>query len=210
MKQHKHHDEIVITIRIGEHEDEPEDECGGGPGPGVDGEPGPIATPFLVIPSAAGDRGQRPIPVSQATANHSIRIMLADPDSTPPPGWTGYYFELSCTVANLGSVPSAGLAEFYVGDQFSYWSPGHEGLTPAEVQTNAQLVGRASFVAPPGTMITVVCPKHWRVDYPGAVAMGGLVQVSDLITDPLVAPFDAVNDRHVARYDAMFNPAYVA
>jgi hypothetical protein len=34
-----------------------------------------------------------------------------------------------------------------------------------------------------------------------AAQQGIVVQVRDLFTDPLTAPFDAVTDRHVARND---------
>ena len=200
-KQHRNHDEIVIKITIREHEEEQEDK---GCGPGGEGGPGPIATPFLVIPYGAGDGGQRPIPVSQAITSQSIQAGI----TTLAPGtpWTDITLRLWCTVANLGAVGSTGLAEFYVGDQFSIWYPGHEGLTPAQVQANAQLVGRASFVVPPGATITVVCPDLWKPGSFEAAQKGILVQITDLITDPLTVPFDAVNDRHVARNDEVMDP----
>lgn len=198
--QHKKHDEIVIKITIREHEDEQENE---GCEPGGEGEPGPIATPFLMIPYGAGDGGQRPIPVSQAITNQGIQSPIVTGISG---GWTDVAFQLWCTVANPGTVGSTGLAEFYVGDQFSIWYPGHEGLTPAQVQANAQLVGRASFVVPPGATITVVCPDLWKPGSFEAAQKGILVQITDLFTDPLTVPFDAVNDRHVARNDEIMDP----
>ena len=78
---------------------------------------------------------------------------------------------------------------------------GHAELTPAEVKADVHLLGRASFTAPPGTVTTVTCPTPWVPGSEKATQQGILVQVRDLFTDPWTAPFDAVNDRHVARND---------
>lgn len=195
----KNHDEIVIKIIIQEHdEDEQEDE---GCGPGEGGGSGPIATPFLVIPAGPGDDGQRPLPLSQAISNQGILSPIVIGLN-----WNDISLQLLCVVSNAGAVGSTGLAEFYVGDQFSIWYPGHEGLTPAQVQANAQLIGRTTFVVPPGATITVACQQLWKPGNFEAAQKGVLVQISDPITDPLTRPFDAVNDRHVARNDEIMDP----
>jgi hypothetical protein len=184
--------------------DEDEDGDGHGKGKGNGGQKGPTATPFLVIPAVAGDNGARPIPVAAATSNMSIQAGIT-PDSGTT--WSQWQVQLSCNVANLGAaVCAAGLAEFYIGQQFSVWNPNHELLTPAQVRASAQLVGRSSFRAPPGGTVTVVCPNLWQPGSPEAAQQGVLIQVYDAVGDYLTAPFDAVSDRHVARFDEVMDP----
>jgi hypothetical protein len=77
----------------------------------------------------------------------------------------------------------------------------HAELTPAEVKAHVQLLGRASFTAPPGAVTTVRCPTPWMPGSYKDAVKGILVQVRDLFTDPWTAPFDAINDRHVGRND---------
>ena len=196
----KDDDELVITIRIREREKEDE----GGDGDG-DGPPSPTATPFLVLPFGAADVGQRPAPAAQALASLAVQALVTNPGA--PQGWSDYAIELSCALTNLGGVASvAALAEFYVGEQFGIWNPAHTGLTPSQVKANAQLIGRASFVAPPGGSINFPCPNLWKPGSANDACKGVLVQVSDFFTDPVVMPFDAINDRHVARNDGLMNP----
>ena len=192
---------VVINIEV---------DCGGtGPGqtcgPGSQGPPQPILTPFLVIPWVTGDDGTRPIPVSSALTNQSIEATITNP--LAPHGWANFEIELSCVVANLGAVASAAaLAEFYVGKAISIWNLGHEGLTPAEVKAETKLVGRVSCAVPAGTSVTVACPVLWKPGKSDLAQQGVLVQVSDLFADPWTAPFDAVDDRHVARNDELMDP----
>jgi hypothetical protein len=79
-------------------------------------------------------------------------------------------------------------------------------LTPAEVQTSTQLIGRGSFTVPPGAAVTVPCPKLWVPRKSDVAQKGVLVQVTDLFADRITAPFDAVGDRHVARNDEVMDP----
>jgi hypothetical protein len=193
---HGEGDEIVITIKVRERSRH------GAGGAGGQGGQGPMATPFLLIPNGPGDTGARPLPVSQALANQGIQAVITNPDSDSR--WT---IQLSCVVSNLGVVASAAaLAEFYVGDQFGIWNPNHQTLTPAQVQANAELVGRTAFIAPPGATTTVLCPNLWSPGSPGEAQQGVLAQMYDLLTDPMTAPFDAVGDRHVARNDGVMDP----
>jgi hypothetical protein len=186
-------DKIVITVEVKERSRR------GAGGAGGQGGQGPMATPFLLIPNGPGDTGARPLPVSQALANQGIQAVLTNPGSD-----TRWAIQLSCVVSNLGVVASAAaLAEFYVGDQFGIWNPNHQTLTPAQVQANAELVGRTAFIAPPGATTTVLCPNLWTPESPRE---GVLAQTYDLLTDPMTAPFDAVGDRHVARNDGVMDP----
>jgi hypothetical protein len=159
-----------------------------------------------VVPSAEGDTGARPIPATQATTNASIQANLTQIVS----GTDQWLMQLSCTVANLGAaVCAVGVAEFYVGDQFSIWNAGHASLTPAQVKANASLVGRAIFRAPAGGSVTVMCPNMWTpvvAADPTQAQKGILVQVYDALTDLLIAPFDALDDRHVGRNDELMDP----
>jgi len=107
----------------------------------------------------------------------------------------------------VGAVASpAAMVEFYTGAAIGVWSAGHDTLTPAQVQADVQLVGRVSATIPPGSAAMVSCPKYWVPGSVHAAEQGVLVQVRDLFTDPLTTPFDAVNDRHVARFDAVMDP----
>jgi hypothetical protein len=192
---------LLLWVKRRQHE-HPKEGNGGGGGPSG----GPIATPFLVIPSATGDTGARPIPVGQAVTNASIQATL-----TVSPGTNQWLIQLSCTVANLGVAgAAAGLAEFYVGDLFSVWNASHESLTSAQVKANAQLVGYVAFLAPAGASTTVACPKLWTptVGSQGSAdaQKGILVQVYDALSDRLTTPFDALLDRHVARNDQLMDP----
>jgi hypothetical protein len=192
-------DKIVITIEVRERSGR-----GAGTG-GNQGGRGPTATPFLLIPNGPTDNGARPLPVSQALANPGIQAVITNPGSTN--GWADFAIQLSCAVSNLGVVGSAAaLAEFYVGDQFGIWNPSHQTLTPAQVQANAELVGRTAFIASPGAATTVLCPGLWTPGSADAAQKGVLAQISDMLTDPVAAPFDGIGDRHVARNDGVMDP----
>jgi hypothetical protein len=208
--RHGRHETIVVNTDCQSVVINIEVDCGGtGPGqtdgPGSQGLPQPIPTPFLVIPSVTGDGGTRPIPVDTAVTNQSIQATITNP--LAPHGWANFEIELSCVVANLGAVASpAAMAEFYVGAAISIWNLGHEALTAAEVKAATKLVGRVSFTVPAGASVTVACPVLWKPGKSDLAQQGVLVQVSDLFTDPWTAPFDAINDRHVARNDELMDP----
>jgi hypothetical protein len=195
-----HHRKIVITIEI---PDCCPDTDGGG---GTQGPPlPPVPTPFLVIPCVPGDSGNRPVAVNLGLASQAIAATIANADTAT--GWNDFEIELSCVVANLGPVASpVALVEFYVGAAIGIWSPGHDTLTPAQVQADVRLVGRASTTIPPGSSVMVTCPSYWVPGSAEAAEQGVLVHISDLFTDPWTSPFDAVNDRHVARNDEIMDP----
>ncbi len=175
---------------------------GGGGGTGGGGSPVPVPTPYLVIPVGPGDTGTRPLPTAAALMNAAIAVTIVGGSS-----FTDYQFQISCQVANLGTVASpAAMIEFYTGAAIGIWNPAHDTLTPAQVQAAVQLVGRASVIVPPGGTATVSCSQNWVPGSAQNAEQGLLVQVSDLFTDPWTAPFDAVNDRHVARFDAIMDP----
>jgi hypothetical protein len=192
---------VVITIEI-------PDCCPGtgtGTNGGTQGPPVPVPTPFLLIPCLQGDPGTRPIPLAQALASQAIQAIIANPED--PAGWADFQIQLSCLVANLGPVASpAAMVEFYTGSAIGIWSAGHDTLTPAQVQADVTLVGRTSVTVPPGSSATATCPAYWVPGSAQAAQQGVLVQVTDLLTDPWTAPFDAVNDRHVARNDEVMDP----
>lgn len=161
----------------------------------------PVPTPFLVIPYLPGDPGARPtIPADKALYSRAIGWRIANPAAAG--GWAEYEIQLTCAVANLGPVASpAAMIEFYTGTAIAIRQMGHATLTPSQVKADVHPLGRASFTAPPGTVTTVTCPKPWIPGSEEAAQQGILVQVRDLFTDQWTAPFDAVNDRHVARND---------
>jgi hypothetical protein len=193
---------VVITVEV--------DSCcapaGSTGGTGTQtGPQGPTAMPFLVIPSVPGDPGVRPLPVDQALNSQAIAATIANADTAH--GWQDFAIQLSCVVANLGAGPSsAGMIEFYVGANISIWNLDHQSLTPAQVQASTQLIGRGSFTVPPGGSVTVQCPKLWVPRKSDVAQKGVLVQVTDLFADRITAPFDAIDDRHVARNDEVMDP----
>jgi hypothetical protein len=176
-------------------------------GKGTDEPPLPLLTPYLVIPCRPGDPGTRPLSPSQVIFSPSqviyseaIGWRVANPAAAG--GWHDFQLQVSCAVANLGPVASpAAMIEFYAGTDIAIRHMGHAELTPAEVKADVNLLGRASFTAPPGTVTTVTCPTPWVPGSADAAQQGIVVQVRDLFTDPWTAPFDPVNDRHVARND---------
>jgi hypothetical protein len=186
-----HHGHHCCSKKCGKH----------GGGKGSNGTyKGPTATPYLLIPSSPTDTGARPIPVAQAVMNNSIQAIITNP--TAANGWASYAVQLTCVVGDLGVMRcAAGLAEFYVGAQFSASNAAHETLTPAQVKANAQLVGYNGFQVPPGGAAVVACQKLWTPGSASAAQKGVLVQAYDFFTDRLTAPFDAIDDRHVARND---------
>jgi hypothetical protein len=168
--------------------------------PATGGPTQPVPTPFLVLPCLPGESGVRPIPADRALYSRAIDWTIANPAA--PGGWADYEIHLSCAVANLGPVASpAAMIEFYTGTAIAIRQTGHATLTPSQVKAGVHPLGRASFTAPPGTVTTVTCPTPWVPGSADAAQQGILVQVRDLFTDPWTAPFDAVNDRHVARND---------
>ena len=50
------------------------------------------------------------------------------------------------------------------------------------------------------------CPNLWTPGSADAAQKGVLAQISDLLTDPMTAPFDGIGDRHVARNDGVLDP----
>jgi hypothetical protein len=159
-----------------------------------------LLTPFLVVPCRPGDPGARPLPASLAFYSNAIGWTVANPAA--PGGWQDFQLRLWCAVANLGPVASpAAMIEFYTGSHVGIRHKGHATLSPADVRAGVQLLGRATFTAPPGAVTTVRCPTAWRPGSYKAALQGVVVQVNDLFTDPWTAPFDAINDRHVGRND---------
>jgi hypothetical protein len=107
----------------------------------------------------------------------------------------GGKYTLRCRVANEGSAGCyAGIAEFRVASpsDLDAWA-GSPRPRPAFAYTG--------FSATPGGSVTVRCPKAWVPNTPDEATNGILVQVYDLLLDPLLKPFDAENDRHLGRRD---------
>ena len=175
--------------------------CAGiGDQPGTGGPTQPVPTPYLVLPYLPGDPGTRPIPADKALYSRAIGWSVVNPAAAG--GWADYEVRLSCAVANLGDVASpAAMIEFYTGAAIDIRHTGHATLTPSQVKAGVRTLGRTSFTAPPGVVTAVACPTPWVPGSADAAQQGILVQVRDLFTDPLTVPFDAVNDRHVARND---------
>lgn len=158
-----------------------EGQKGGGEGPP------PTYSPWLVVRSAPGDTGSRP--VSAGT------VFYACPDigAAPADQWgrvrSGEQVNVSVTVQNLGYATATG-----VRATFSF-AEATGGIVPS----NAQLIGhspRISIAA--GQAETLMCDSPWTPHYIAGSHECLVAEVSCL-ADPLQQTFRADLDRHVGQ-----------
>jgi hypothetical protein len=148
--------------------------------------------PRLVCRAFSGDTGARPLGPGE--------IFYESPDIvvTPPPGEiapvAGRVNRVLVTVTNFGTAPSYGT---FVD---LYWCDPSVGVNLA----NATIVGSASTAVGPGASQTV------GFDWTPVFANNGheclVAQVYDPVADPLAAPFNPVDDRHVAQKNVNLLP----
>ena len=151
----------------------------------------PTATPYLLIRANATDTGVRPL--AGAVAAHSAGIEILDTARnlilTPAAGQS---YHLRATVWNLGATASyAGLADFYV-------APRAEIKVARAGTRTLPAQGHTGFVVRSGESIVVESPNVWTPANATEAQESVLVQVADLLLDPLGKPFDWIGNRHVA------------
>jgi hypothetical protein len=155
---------------------------------------GSTTTPYLVVPASPSDLGDRPLAPYLGFNSVSIELLDNSSSAVVVPASGGAY-TLRFRVANEGTAGCyAGVAEFRVAlpSDLDAWvaSPGpHRAL------------GYTGFVVTPGGSVTIKCPAPWIPNTPTEATSGILVQVYDLLLDPMLQPFDAGNDRHIGRRD---------
>ena len=153
---------------------------------------GPTATPYLVVAADPNDLGNRPISGAEAVHNASVEVIDAGGNIVTQPT-VGATYSLRVRVRNLGATSSyAGVAEFFIAD-------------PATVDAAARGTGTIpifsvdGFTALPDATIIVKCSRNWTPTDATATAASVVVNVYDLLLDPVTHRFDARTDRHVGR-----------
>ncbi len=164
----------------GGHPGEPDDDRG------KDGRVPPV-TPFLLVRYAPTDTGARPVPPgSPFWISPDIWVESSDPSGNPVAGQPN---TMVARVFNLGAFQASPVQVDF------YWGDPSLGLTPASMH----LIGTAWTDVPSLSSVVVPCPVPW---VPVIVNDGhecAIVNVSSWLADPIVAPFDAVADRHVGQ-----------
>ena len=151
-------------------------------------------TPYLVAPAFPGDIGDRPLQPYLGFNSASINVLDQTNTSVVAPS-PGVSHSLRCRVTNQGSAGCfAGIAEFRVAlpDELDAWA-GAPSAQPA--------LGYTGFSVTPGGSVEIRCPKLWTPQTAVEATQSVLVQVYDFLLDPLLFPFDAGQDRHIARRD---------
>ena len=157
---------------------------------------GPTATPYLVVAADPNDLGNRPISGAEAVRNASVEVIDAGGNIVTQPT-VGATYSLRVRVRNLGATSSyAGVAEFFIAD-------------PATVDAAARGTGTIpifsvdGFTALPDATIIVKCSRNWTPTDATATAASVVVNVYDLLLDPVTHRFDARTDRHVGRRNSI-------
>jgi len=150
----------------------------------------PTATPYLVVPSVAGDDGTRPV---QIGSGHAVGVHIVDgAGSVVTTPAAGQAYRLRATVVNRGATASyAGLANFFVDTRANF------KIARAH-QSGPLAQGRTGFVVRSQATITIESPNLWTPADATEAAKGVLVHAFDLLLDPVGNPFDWFGNRHVA------------
>lgn len=144
-------------------------------------------TPFLLIRSAAGDIGSRPLPSGTVfwhspdvwvRSSHGINQPVADEPN-----------QMFCRVSNRGSMDAGWVHIRY------WWANPSLAITEA----SANLVGTADTYLPAGQSRVVECPTPWVpvIENDGHECI--LAEAWCPSLDPLLAPLDPVIDRHAGQ-----------
>jgi hypothetical protein len=178
--------------------------------------------PFLLIRSAPGDHGQRPITAPPGEFEFfsqvpDIWLALGDPSVTPaipaPPQPLGervlaaHSYTVYAHVWNLGRAPiGAAKVEFFAW----FATPNVDHLViPPLPPNDAQRIGMARIDLPPRTSPNC----HQLVKCPNALVVPSLIQVGIRLAlvaqisglgDPVTSQFGFFDDRHVARRDIFY------
>lgn len=156
----------------------------------------PTATPYLVLPALPADTGARPLPLAEAYYSRAVQLLDANGHAVvhAMPGKT---FTVTATIENVGPAACyAGIATFFRAAPGDLDTAARTGTAPGPA------FARTSFTCAPGGTTTVTAGT-WTPATPLEAMSSILVHAIDLLSDPLVRPFDPVADRHVARRDVI-------
>lgn len=144
-------------------------------------------TPWLVVRHAPGDAGSRPLPGGAVFwESPDVWVVSSAGVNQPVPGEENSVF---ARVTNLG-LPTA------TGVQVKFW---WANPSIAITESNAHLIGLGSANIPSGWSVVVKCGKPW---VPIEVNNGHECLLAEAFIpnfDPLTAPLDPVDDRHVGQ-----------
>lgn len=152
-----------------------------------DGGGGTHYTPWLVIRAQAGDDGTRPLPAGE--------VFWESPDvwTTGPGGMNqplpGQQNTVNARVSNLGLMDAIGVFVNF------YWADPSIAIDMA----NVHLIGTGTVDVLAQSTATLACPTPW---VPVVVNDGHECLIAEAflpVSDPLTAPLDPVDDRHVGQ-----------
>ena len=144
-------------------------------------------TPWLVVRYAAGDDGSRPL--SGGTVfweSPDVWVVSSLGINQPVPGEANTVY---ARVSNLGLQDATGVFVKF------WWADPSLAITEA----TANLIGIGSIDIPAGSSAVVTCPNPW---VPVIVNNGHECLLAEAFlpaSDPLTAPMDPVDDRHVGQ-----------
>jgi hypothetical protein len=152
-----------------------------------DGNGGKQYSPWLVIRDQTGDVGDRPLPSGTVFwESPDVWVVSTLGINQPVPGQPNTVY---ARVTNLGMQDATG-----VFVQF-WWANPALAITEA----NANLIDTTTTTVLAGSSVVVTCPTPWVP----VVENGGheclLAQAYSPVFDPLTAPLDPVDDRHVGQ-----------
>lgn len=152
-------------------------------------------TPWLLIPAALTDFGQRPLVSGQPYwASPYIGVFSPDPSGKPLAGAPNTVW---ARVFNLGASTSAPTMLRY------YWADPSVGLGAAD----AHLIGEVMVEVKPLSSAVVPCPKPWVPTYLNGGHECLFVTAENPVFDPIQAPFKPWLDRHVGQRNMQVVPA---
>ncbi len=175
-----------LLRRRGRHGHAP-GEGGEEPQDGHDDPDVPPVSPFLLIRHALTDIGARPIPSgTNFWMSPDIWVQSSDPSGNPVAGEEN---TIVARVFNLGAFQAQPVQVDF------YWGDPSVGLSPGMMNH----IGTAWVDVPSLTSVDVPCPTPW---VPVMVNNGhecAMVNCSNWLLDPIIAPFNPVADRHVGQ-----------
>ena len=150
-------------------------------------------TPFLLVRLNDQDQGDRPV-VSDPFILLSPDITIVGPSGVPNAvPLPGVPHNIMARVLNLGSSDS-------ISVRVRFWAFPTDAFAILGDETVSELISTTRVFAPSQGSAVAISPTSWL---PNADLMTVIVDVSDMVRDPITTPFDPFSDRHVAARGAM-------
>ncbi len=152
-------------------------------------------SPWLVVPAALTDFGQRPLTSGMPHwSSPFIGVYSPDPSGMPLAGAANTVW---ARVFNLGAATSAPTMLRY------YWCDPSVGLGAAD----AHPIGEVMVEVKPMSSVVVPCPTPWIPAYLNNGHECLFVSADNAVFDPIQAPFKPWQDRHVGQRNVQVLPA---